>query len=61
MALRREADAERCAGPGRDGAQDVGHSMLAARKAIEALVERSVDKAPIWAVNVDDEYHEEKR
>ena len=37
------------------------HSMLAARKAVEAMVAGSTDKAPIWAVNVDEEYHEEKR
>jgi len=36
------------------------HSMLSAKKAVEAILSGSADKAPIWAVNVDDEYHEEK-
>jgi len=36
------------------------HSMLTARYAAEAILENSVDKAPLWEVNVDDEYHEEK-
>jgi protoporphyrinogen oxidase len=34
------------------------HSMLSAKKAVEAILSGSSDKAPIWAVNVDDEYHE---
>jgi protoporphyrinogen oxidase len=37
------------------------HSMLSAKAAVEAIVSGSTDKAPIWAVNVDDEYHEERR
>ena len=36
------------------------HSMLTARHAAQAIVENSIDKAPLWEVNVDDEYHEEK-
>ena len=36
------------------------HSMLTARYAAEAILEDSRDKAPLWDVNVDDEYHEEK-
>ena len=36
------------------------HSMLTARYAVQAIVENSVDKRPLWNVNVDDEYHEEK-
>ncbi len=36
------------------------HSMLTARYAAKAIVENSVDKTPLWEVNVDDEYHEEK-
>lgn len=36
------------------------HSMLTARYAVEAIVEQSQDKAPLWAVNIDDDYHEEK-
>jgi protoporphyrinogen oxidase len=37
------------------------HSMLTGRLAAEAILEGSPDKAPLWAVNIDDEYHEEKR
>ncbi len=36
------------------------HSMLTARYAAEAILENSADTAPLWDVNVDDEYHEEK-
>jgi protoporphyrinogen oxidase len=36
------------------------HSMLSARKAVEAILAGSADKSAIWAVNIDDEYHEEK-
>lgn len=36
------------------------HSMLTARYAAEAILENSTDKARLWEVNVDDEYHEEK-
>jgi protoporphyrinogen oxidase len=35
------------------------HSMLSAKKAVEAIVAGSSDKSPIWGVNIDDEYHEE--
>ncbi|MNC84485.1 hypothetical protein D3C83_00410 [compost metagenome] len=35
------------------------HSMLSAKLAAAAIVAGSGDKAPIWNVNVDDEYHEE--
>jgi len=35
------------------------HSMLSAKRAVEAIVSGSSDKAPIWSVNIDDEYHEE--
>jgi protoporphyrinogen oxidase len=34
------------------------HSMLSARFAVEAILSGSTDKAPIWAVNIDDDYHE---
>jgi protoporphyrinogen oxidase len=37
------------------------HSMLAAKKAVEAIVSGSGDKSVIWDVNIDDEYHEETR
>ena len=36
------------------------HSMLTARYAAEAIVTGMQDKAPLWAVNIDDDYHEEK-
>lgn len=36
------------------------HSMLTAREAARQIVTGEVDKARIWAINVDDEYHEEK-
>jgi protoporphyrinogen oxidase len=37
------------------------HSMLSARKAVDAILAGSADKSEIWAVNIDDEYHEEKK
>jgi protoporphyrinogen oxidase len=36
------------------------HSMLTARFAAEAIITGNEDKAPLWAVNIDDDYHEEK-
>ena len=35
------------------------HSMLTAMLAVEAIVAGSTDKSAIWAVNIDDSYHEE--
>jgi hypothetical protein len=35
------------------------HSMLSAKKAVEAILAGSTDKSAIWAVNIDDAYHEE--
>jgi len=35
------------------------HSMLTAREAASQIRSGEVDKAKIWAINVDDEYHEE--
>jgi protoporphyrinogen oxidase len=35
------------------------HSMLSAKKAVEAILAGSADKRAIWAVNIDDAYHEE--
>ncbi|HET9404585.1 MAG TPA: NAD(P)/FAD-dependent oxidoreductase [Burkholderiales bacterium] len=35
------------------------HSMLSAKLAAAAILAGSSDKAPIWNVNIDDEYHEE--
>jgi protoporphyrinogen oxidase len=36
------------------------HSMLTAREAATQILEGKVDKAKIWNINIDDEYHEEK-
>ena len=35
------------------------HSMLSAKLAVDAILAGSADKSAIWAVNIDDEYHEE--
>jgi protoporphyrinogen oxidase len=35
------------------------HSMLTAKLAVEAILSGNGDKAAIWAVNIDDDYHEE--
>jgi protoporphyrinogen oxidase len=35
------------------------HSMLSAKRAVEAILAGSSDKSAIWGVNIDDEYHEE--
>ncbi len=35
------------------------HSMLSAKRAVEAIFAGSTDKSAIWAVNIDDAYHEE--
>jgi protoporphyrinogen oxidase len=35
------------------------HSMLSAKYAVEAIVSGNPDKSKIWAVNIDDDYHEE--
>lgn len=36
------------------------HSMLTAKLAVDAIIAGQTDKTAIWAVNIDDEYHEEK-
>jgi len=36
------------------------HSMLSAKRAVEAILSGSSDKSAIWDVNIDDEYHEER-
>jgi protoporphyrinogen oxidase len=36
------------------------HSMLTAKKAVELIVTGNTCKDAIWAVNVDDDYHEQK-
>jgi protoporphyrinogen oxidase len=37
------------------------HSMLAAKAAVDAIVSGSADKSALWAVNVEEEYHESAR
>lgn len=37
------------------------HSMLTAKEAARQIATGKVDKAAIWGINVDDEYHEEKK
>jgi protoporphyrinogen oxidase len=37
------------------------HSMLTAKLAVEAIASGAVSKAALWDVNIDDEYHEEKK
>ena len=36
------------------------HSMLAAKAAVDCLVSGSTDKTSIWAVNTEEDYHEER-
>ena len=33
--------------------------MLAAKAAVDAIVSGSVDKAPLWSINSEDDYHED--
>lgn len=35
------------------------HSMLTAKMAVDTILAGKSDKAAIWAINIDDEYHEE--
>jgi protoporphyrinogen oxidase len=37
------------------------HSMLAAKAAVDALASGSADKAAMWAVNTEEDYHEEAK
>jgi protoporphyrinogen oxidase len=37
------------------------HSMLSAKRAVDAILAGSADKAPIWDVNIGDDYHEEAK
>ena len=36
------------------------HSMLSAMTAVDNIVQGRADKSNIWAVNTEEEYHEEK-
>ena len=33
--------------------------MLAAKAAVDCLIDRSLDKKAIWAINTEEDYHEE--
>ena len=35
------------------------HSMITAKLAVDAILNATSDKTAIWAVNIDDDYHEE--
>lgn len=37
------------------------HSMLTAKLAVDVILGEAADRAQIWAVNLEDDYHEEKR
>ncbi|MDR0417590.1 MAG: hypothetical protein LBH76_09845, partial [Propionibacteriaceae bacterium] len=37
------------------------HSMLTAFRAVDAIAAGSADKAAVWAVNAEEEYHEEAK
>ena len=39
---------------------NMDHSMLTAMKAVQAMAGKG-DKAAVWDVNTEEEYHEEKR
>ena len=39
---------------------NMDHSMLTAKLAVDAIYAGNTDKASIWNVNIDDQYHEEK-
>ncbi len=34
------------------------HSMLAAKAAVDSIALGTTDNSPLWAVNVEDDYHE---
>jgi hypothetical protein len=36
------------------------HSMLTAMVAVDGILAGSTDKAPVWAVNTEEDYHEER-
>jgi hypothetical protein len=36
------------------------HSMLAAKSAVECILEGRTDKQAIWSVNAEDDYHEDR-
>lgn len=36
------------------------HSMLAAMTAVDQIVEGRIERSVLWAINTEQEYHEEK-
>ncbi|MEG0977311.1 MAG: hypothetical protein RSF02_02025, partial [Bacilli bacterium] len=40
---------------------NMDHSMLTAFETVKAIKEHKKDKSDIWNVNVEEEYHEEKK
>ena len=40
---------------------NMDHSMLSAMRAVELIVSGAKDKSPLWNVNTEAEYHEEKQ
>ena len=39
---------------------NMDHSMVTAFETVDAIVNDKTDKSPIWNVNTEEEYHEEK-
>ena len=37
------------------------HSMTTAKMAVDAILSGDTDKSPLWSVNLEAEYHEEKQ
>jgi hypothetical protein len=37
------------------------HSMLTAMTAVDQIVAGKIDKAALWEINTEQEYHEEKK
>ena len=37
------------------------HSMLTAKEAADQIISGEIDKAKIWSINIDDEYHEDSK
>ena len=37
------------------------HSMLTAKMAVDSILEGNADRSSLWAINVEDDYHEEKK
>jgi protoporphyrinogen oxidase len=37
------------------------HSMLTAKEATDQIIKNKIDKSKLWAINIDDEYHEEQK